>query len=51
MLFEHHIKEIDALESEVQKLAEDYKDIYNRLLGLEALERIENRLYLFTRLE
>ncbi len=39
--FEKHIKEIDEQESEVQKLADDYKDIYNRLLGLEALERID----------
>ena len=44
--FEQRMKEIDKEEAEVQKLVDDYKDIYNRLLGLEALEQIDyNYLY------
>ncbi len=39
--FEKRLKEIDEQELELQKLVNDYKDIYNRLLGLEALERID----------
>ena len=44
--FEKRLKEIDEQELELQKLVDDYKDIYNRLLGREALERIDyNYLY------
>ena len=39
--FEKRLKEIDEQELELQKLVDDYKDIYNRLLGREALERID----------
>ena len=39
--FEKRLKEIDKQESELQKLVDDYKDIYDCLLGLEAHEKID----------
>lgn len=39
--FEERLKEIDSEESELKKLVDDYKDIHARLLGLEAMDKID----------
>lgn len=39
--FEKRLSKIDQHENELQKLIDDYKDIYNRLLGLEAHKKID----------